>query len=97
MYGQDKDLLYYIAIYNENHPMPPKPEGVDEGIIRGMYRLRGAPKGDGPVVRLVASGPIMLQAFEAVELLEEFGVNNNLEAEYILLLQYLTIWLQFQI
>ena len=74
MYGQDKDLLYYIAIYNENHPMPPKPEGVDEGIIRGMYRLRGAPKGDGPVVRLVASGPIMLQAFEAVELLEEFGV-----------------------
>tara|TARA_B110000438_G_scaffold146641_1_gene141299 strand:- start:1380 stop:3536 length:2157 start_codon:yes stop_codon:yes gene_type:complete len=74
MYGQDKDLLYYIAIYNENHPMPPKPEGVDEGIIRGMYRLRGAPKGDGPVVRLVASGPIMLQAFEAVELLEEYGV-----------------------
>jgi pyruvate dehydrogenase E1 component len=74
MYGQDKDLLYYIAIYNENHPMPPKPEGVDEGIIRGMYRLRGAPKGEGPVVRLVASGPIMLQAFEAVELLQEFGV-----------------------
>jgi pyruvate dehydrogenase E1 component len=74
MYGQNKDLLYYIAIYNENHPMPPKPKDVDEGIIRGLYRLRGAPKGDGPVVRLVASGPIMLQAFEAVELLEEFGV-----------------------
>jgi pyruvate dehydrogenase E1 component len=54
--------------------MPPKPKDVDEGIIRGLYRLRGAPKGDGPVVRLVASGPIMLQAFEAVELLEEFGV-----------------------
>ena len=74
MYGQNKDLLYYIAIYNENHPMPPKPKDVDEGIIRGLYRLRVAPKGDGPVVRLVASGPIMLQAFEAVELLEEFGV-----------------------
>ncbi len=74
MYGQEKDLLYYIAIYNENHPMPPKPKDVDEGIIRGLYRLRGAPQGDGPVVRLIASGPIMLQAFEAVELLEEFGV-----------------------
>jgi pyruvate dehydrogenase E1 component len=78
MYGQNKDLLYYIAIYNENHPMPPKPEGVDEGIIRGLYRLRGAPQGDGPAVRLVASGPIMLQAFEAVELLEKFGVRSEI-------------------
>jgi pyruvate dehydrogenase E1 component len=79
MYGQNKDLLYYIAIYNENHPMPPKPEGVDEGIIRGLYRLRGAPQGDGsPVVRLIASGPIMLQAFEAVELLEKFGVRSEI-------------------
>jgi pyruvate dehydrogenase E1 component len=78
MYGQNKDLLYYIAIYNENHPMPPKPEGVDEGIIRGLYRLRGAPQGDGPVVRLIASGPIMLQAFEAVELLETFGVRSEI-------------------
>jgi len=78
MYGQNKDLLYYIAIYNENHPMPPKPKGVEEGIIRGLYRLRGAPQGDGPVVRLIASGPIMLQAFEAVELLEKFAVRSEI-------------------
>jgi pyruvate dehydrogenase E1 component len=78
MYGQNKDLLYYIAIYNENHPMPPKPKGVEEGVIRGLYRLRGAPQGDGPVVRLIASGPIMLQAFEAVELLEKFAVRSEI-------------------
>ena len=47
MYAE-KDVLHYIAIYNENYPMPPKPKGVDEGIIKGMYLLLGAPKVTGP-------------------------------------------------
>jgi pyruvate dehydrogenase E1 component len=74
MYAENKDVIHYIAVYNENYPMPPKPEGVDEGILRGMYLLRGAPKGDGPVVRLIGSGPIMVQVLDAVEKLETFGV-----------------------
>ncbi|HJM55426.1 MAG TPA: pyruvate dehydrogenase (acetyl-transferring), homodimeric type [Poseidonia sp.] len=74
MCAQNKDVIHYIAVYNENYPMPPKPKGVDEGIIRGMYLLRGAPKGDGPVVRLIGSGPIMVQVLDAVEKLETFGV-----------------------
>tara|TARA_B110000444_G_scaffold43021_2_gene38947 strand:+ start:4353 stop:6962 length:2610 start_codon:yes stop_codon:yes gene_type:complete len=74
MYAQNKDVIHYIAVYNENYPMPPKPKGVDEGIVRGMYLLRGAPKGEGPVVRLVGSGPIMVQVLDAVEKLETFGV-----------------------
>lgn len=74
MYVENKDVLHYIAIYNENYPMPPKPEGVDEGIVRGMYLLRGAPKGDGPIVRLLGSGPIMMQVLQAVEHLETYGV-----------------------
>jgi len=78
MYAQDKDVLHYIAIYNENYPMPPKPKGVDEGIVKGMYLLRGAPKGDGPVVRLIGSGPIMVQVLDAVEKLETYGVRAEI-------------------
>ena len=74
MYAQNKDVIHYVAVYNENYPMPPKPKGVDEGIVSGMYILRGAPKGDGPVVRLIGSGPIMVQVLDAVEKLETFGV-----------------------
>ena len=74
MYAQNKDVIHYVAVYNENYPMPPKPKGVDEGIVRGMYLLRGAPKGEGPVVRLIGSGPIMVQVLDAVEKLETFGV-----------------------
>jgi len=74
MYIENKDLIYYVAVYNENHPMPPKPADVDQGILKGLYRLRSAPKGEGPIVRLIGSGPIMLQLFSAVEALSTFGV-----------------------
>ena len=78
MFEQDIDVMYYIAVYNENYPMPAKPKGVDDGIIRGLYKLRGAPKGDGPIVRLLGSGPIMLQVLDAVEKLEEFGIRSEI-------------------
>ena len=78
MVEDDKDVIHYIAVYNENYPMPPKPKSVDEGIIKGLYMLRGAPKGDGPLVRLIGSGPIMLQVLDAVEKLEEFGVRSEI-------------------
>ena len=78
MFEQDIDVMYYIAVYNENYPMPAKPKDVDEGIIRGLYKLRGAPKGDGPIVRLLGSGPIMLQVLDAVEKLEEFGIRSEI-------------------
>ena len=78
MYLEDIDVMYYIAVYNENYPMPAKPKDVDEGIIRGLYKLRSAPKGDGPMVRLIGSGPIMLQVLDAVEKLEEFGVRSEI-------------------
>ena len=78
MYERGEDLLYYITLYNENHPMPPKPEGVDEGIVRGLYRVLPGPEIEGGSrrVRLVASGAILQQALAARDLLaERFGVS----------------------
>ena len=43
-----------------------------------MYKLRSAPKGDGPIVRLIGSGPIMLQLLAAVEILETYGVRSEI-------------------
>jgi pyruvate dehydrogenase E1 component len=78
MYARGEDHLYYVTLYNENHPMPPKPAGVDEGIIRGLYRFLAAPEiegGEKARVRLVGSGAILQQALAARELLaERFGV-----------------------
>ena len=43
MYHDGEDVFYYVTVYNENYPQPPKPDGVDEGIIRGIYRFDAAP------------------------------------------------------
>ena len=48
------------------------PSDVDEGILRGLYRLSGS---DGADVRLLGSGPIMLQVERAAEMLSERGVS----------------------
>ena len=78
MYKENKDVMYYIAVYNENYPMPSKPKDCEEGILRGLYKLRNTTKGDGPVVRLLGSGPIMLQLLAAVEILENYGVRSEI-------------------
>jgi pyruvate dehydrogenase E1 component len=71
-----EDLFYYITLYNENYAMPPMPAGVEEGILKGIYRLRPAAlKGRTPRAHLWGSGPILMQALRAQELLaEHFGV-----------------------
>jgi pyruvate dehydrogenase E1 component len=77
MYTRGEDVFYYVTVYNENHRQPAKPDGVDEGIVRGLYRYLAAPelpevRGR---VRLVGSGSIMQQVLAARELLaERYGV-----------------------
>ncbi len=78
MYGRGEDAFYYVTLYNENYPMPARPEGAEEGIIRGIYRLLEAPEIAGGArarVRLVGSGAILQQALAARTLLaEQLGV-----------------------
>ena len=68
MYVAGEDVFYYLTIYNENWVQPARPDGVDEGILRGLYRYR-AGTGDGRRVQLLASGSILHQALRAQEIL----------------------------
>jgi pyruvate dehydrogenase E1 component len=79
MYGPEpEDVFYYLTLYNENHVMPPRPEGVsDQDIVSGLYRFAAAPKlGKGAArATILASGVIMQQALAAQAMLaERFGV-----------------------
>jgi pyruvate dehydrogenase E1 component len=77
MYHDGEDVFYYISLYNENYAQPKKPEGSDEGIIRGIYRFLEAPD-LGPKAhraRLGGSGAILQQVLAARDLLaEEAGI-----------------------
>ncbi len=46
MYGPEpQDVFYYLTLYNENHVMPARPDGVsDEDIVSGLYRFAAAPR-----------------------------------------------------
>jgi len=73
MYNAGEDVFYYISIYNENYAQPKKADGIDEGIIRGIYRFAEAPD-LGPKAhraRLVGSGSILQQVIAARDLLAE--------------------------
>merc|ERR1711972_476324 len=77
MWGEDKDVIYYVTAYNENFTQPAKPEGCDEGIVKGLYKFEDAKKAKN-TVRVIGSGAIMKQAMDAVPLLAEYDVGVEL-------------------
>ncbi|NBX30577.1 pyruvate dehydrogenase (acetyl-transferring), homodimeric type, partial [bacterium] len=84
MYAKGEDWIYYLTIYNENYEMPPMPQGCEEGILKGMYKLRtvaakGAPVAPKlPAVNLFGSGSILREVIRAAELLSEhWGVGAD--------------------
>ncbi len=70
MYGENpEDIFYYITVYNENYPMPPKPDGADDGIIKGLYRFAPAPQGPSRKATILFSGTASQAALQAQQLL----------------------------
>ena len=78
MYQDGEDIFYYLSLYNENYHMPAMPDGVEEGILKGLYRFRSGPADAKIKAHLVGSGPITLQALRAQQILgERYGVSAD--------------------
>ncbi len=79
MYQENENLFYYITVYNEFYLQPPIPEGegVREGILRGLYRVKASESGPA-VAQLFGSGPILNEALRAQQILQEkYGVATD--------------------
>ena len=77
MYQEGEDVFYYITMYNEDYAMPAMPEGVCEGIVRGIYRFQPAAAGNA-VAQLFGSGPILNEVVRAQGILaEKYGVQTD--------------------
>ena len=71
MFEAGENIIYYITIMNELYPMPVKPEGVEEGILKGLYRFaRSEKKGGKSKVHMLGSGTILNEVLKAREILE---------------------------
>ncbi|GAB3281497.1 pyruvate dehydrogenase (acetyl-transferring), homodimeric type [Parahaliea aestuarii] len=71
MYQEGENKFYYITTMNENYLQPEMPQGVEEGIVKGMYLLKRGPKKKGLRVQLMGAGTILREVEAAAEILEQ--------------------------
>jgi pyruvate dehydrogenase E1 component len=79
MYKQGENIFYYITVMNEPYAMPPMPKGVEEGILKGMYKVRAATNKKSKLrAQILGSGAILNEALQAQQILEKnYGVSAD--------------------
>ncbi|QDU97228.1 pyruvate dehydrogenase (acetyl-transferring), homodimeric type [Lignipirellula cremea] len=79
MYVEGETAIYYLTLENEPYVMPAMPEGVEEGIIKGMYKTSVKQVDGGKLkVNLFGSGSILRHALLAQDMLaEKYGISSD--------------------
>ena len=79
MYKDGENVFYYITVMNEPYAMPIMPAGVEEGILKGMYKFRGAVNKKSKLrAQLFGSGAILNEVVAAQDILEQkYGVSAD--------------------
>jgi pyruvate dehydrogenase E1 component len=76
MYEKGLDVIYYLTVENENYIHPPIKDGINEDIIKGLYKIKTTDK---PTIRLLGSGPLMGETLAAAELLKkDWGIDPGI-------------------
>jgi pyruvate dehydrogenase E1 component len=79
MYQDQEDVYFYLTLMNENYAHPEMPMGAEEGIIKGLYRMKKTSRPGKKHVNLMGSGTILMQAIAAAEMLKkDFGVTSDI-------------------
>lgn len=71
MFVKQENIFYYLTVMNEFYKMPPMPDGVEDGIINGIYRFSKSKSNSKAKAHLLGSGTILNEAIKAAALLEE--------------------------
>ncbi len=71
MYVEGEEIFYYLSLYNENYTMPPMPPGVEDGILKGLYKFKAGAEGRKHKAQIFGSGTIIQSALKAQAILAE--------------------------
>ncbi len=72
MLEEQENIIYYLTLMNEFYQMPKMPKGVEEGILKGIYKFRETSnKRKTFRAHLFGSGTILNEALKAQEILEK--------------------------
>lgn len=78
MYAEGEEIFYYLSVYNENYVQPEMPEGIADGILKGMYKLSSTDGENSSRPQLFGSGTILREALRAQQILkDQFGIGTD--------------------
>lgn len=80
MFEDKENCFYYLTTMNENYIQPAMPDGVEEGIVRGIYPLKRSQEVTSKKkVTLMGAGTILNEVVAASEILKEkFSVEADI-------------------
>ncbi len=70
MFNQGENRFYYITTMNENYIQPEMPQGVEDGIVQGMYQFKASTAPGDLRVQLMGCGAILREVEAAAAILE---------------------------
>jgi pyruvate dehydrogenase E1 component len=90
MYVEGESVFYYLTVMNEQYEMPPMPEGVTDGILKGLYKFRSTTTpGAKWRAQLFGSGAILPEVIKAQEIL---GSQYNVGADVWSVTSYVQLY-----
>ena len=81
MHEKNENIFYYITTMNENysHPEMPKDKNCEEGILKGMYKIKEYSKYKKTKIQLLGSGAILREMMVAAEVLQnEYQIDSEI-------------------
>ena len=81
MHEKNENIFYYITTMNENysHPDMPKDKNCEEGILKGMYKIKEFNKFKKTKIQLLGSGTILREMIRL--LLRYFKMSIKIDSE----------------
>jgi len=80
MHEKNENVFYYITTMNENysHPDMPKDKNCEEGILKGMYKIKEFNKFKKTKIQLLGSGTILREMLAGAEILQnEYQIDSE--------------------
>ena len=73
MHEKKENIFYYITTMNENYPHPTMPNDklCEEGILKGMYKIKEFNKYKKTKIQFLGSGTILREMIAGAEILQE--------------------------
>ncbi len=80
MHEKKENIFYYITTMNENYPHPamPKDKLCEEGILKGMYKIKEFDKYKKTKLQFLGSGAILREMIAGAEILQkEYEIDSE--------------------